>query len=51
MITPDGKHLLVACRDDKVIQVFAIEKDGSLTLKPSVLRFDSDMPSSVTLFK
>lgn len=51
MITPDGKHLLVACRDDKVIQVFAIEKDGSLTLKPSVLRFDHDMPSSVTLFK
>lgn len=51
MITPDGKHLLVACRDDKVIQVFAIEKDGGLTLKPSVLRFDSDMPSSVTIFQ
>lgn len=51
MITPDGNNLLVACRDDKVIQVFAIEKDGSLTLKPSVLRFDHDMPSSVTLFK
>ena len=48
MITPDGEHLLVACRDDMVIQVFAIEKDGGLTLKPSVLRFDSDMPSSVT---
>ena len=51
MITPDGNNLLVACRDDKVIQVFAIEKDGGLTLKPSVLRFDHDMPSSVTLFK
>ena len=51
MITPDGNNLLVACRDDKVIQVFAIEKDGSLILKPSVLRFDHDMPSSVTLFK
>lgn len=51
MITSDGNNLLVACRDDKVIQVFAIEKDGSLTLKPSVLRFDHDMPSSVTLFK
>ncbi|MBQ8499899.1 MAG: lactonase family protein [Bacteroidales bacterium] len=51
MITPDGNNLLVACRDDKVIQVFSIEKDGSLTLKPSVLRFDHDMPSSVTLFK
>ena len=51
MITPDGNNLLVACRDDKVIQVFAIEKDGSLTLKPSVLRLDHDMPSSVTLFK
>lgn len=51
MITPDGNNLLVACRDDKIIQVFAIEKDGSLRLKPSVLRFDHDMPSSVTLFK
>ena len=49
MITPDGGLMLVACRDDKVIQVFRISKDGTLTLTPSVLRFESDMPSSVTV--
>lgn len=48
MITEDGSYLLAACRDDKVVQVFRIEKDGSLTLTPSVLGFESDMPSSVT---
>lgn len=50
MITPDGKFLFAACRDDKVIQVFRIEEDGNLTLTPSGLRFESDMPSSVTIF-
>ena len=49
MITPDGGLMLVACRDDKVIQVFRISEDGTLTLTPSVLRFESDMPSSVTV--
>lgn len=49
MISPDGTLLLVACRDDKVIQVFRIGKDGGLTLAPSVLRFGNDMPSSVTI--
>lgn len=48
MITEDGKLLLAACRDDRVIQVFRIAEDGLLTLTPSVLRFESDMPSSVT---
>ena len=47
MITPDGDHLLVACRDDKVIQVFSIGPDGSMTLQPARLQFDSDMPSSI----
>lgn len=51
MITPEGSLMLVACRDDKVIQIFSIEKDGGLTLTPSVLRFDSDMPSSITLLQ
>lgn len=51
MITPDGNLMLVACRDDKMIQVFSIEKDGGLTLTPSVLRFNTDMPSSVTLLQ
>ena len=49
MITEDGNLLLVACRDDKVIQVFRIAEDGTLTLTPSVLQFESDKPSSVTL--
>ena len=48
MITQDGRHLLVACRDDQVIQTFAIGKDGSLTLLPQVLRFENDKPSSIT---
>jgi 6-phosphogluconolactonase (cycloisomerase 2 family) len=48
MITPDGELLLVACRDDRLIQVFTIEKDGTLTLTPSKLVFESDMPSSIT---
>ena len=49
MITPEGDFLMVACRDDHVIQVFKIGNDGSLTLTPSVLTFDTDLPSSVTL--
>ena len=48
MITEDGKFLLAACRDDQAIQVFSISEDGLLTLTPSVLRFESDRPSSVT---
>lgn len=48
MITPDGKALLVACKDDKLIQSFRISDDGSLTPTPSVVMFDSDQPSSVT---
>ena len=48
MITEDGRHLLVACRDDQVIQTFTIGKDGSLTLLPQVLRFENDKPSSIT---
>jgi 6-phosphogluconolactonase (cycloisomerase 2 family) len=48
MITQDGRHLLVACRDDQVIQTFTIGKDGSLTLLPQVLRFENDKPSSIT---
>jgi 6-phosphogluconolactonase (cycloisomerase 2 family) len=48
MITPDGRFLLVACRDDRVIQTFMIEKDGSLTLTPAAIMFEKDRPSSVT---
>lgn len=48
MITEDGSLLLAACRDDRIIQVFRIEEDGTLTLQPDVLDFESDMPSSIT---
>lgn len=51
MITPDGSTLLAACRDDKVIQVFSIGDDGSLTLQPARLQFKTDMPSSITLLQ
>ena len=51
MITPDGSTLLAACRDDKVIQVFSIGNDGSLTLQPVSLQFEKDMPSSITLLQ
>ena len=47
MITPDGKILVVACRDDRSLQVFRIEPDGTLTQTPSTLTFSEDMPSSV----
>ena len=49
LITPDGKLLLVACMNDHLIQVFRIEDDGALTLTPSVLRFENDRPSCLTL--
>ena len=47
IITPDGKILVVACRDDRSLQVFRIEPDGTLTQMPSTLTFSEDMPSSV----
>ena len=47
MITPDGKLLIVACRDDRSIQMFRIEPDGTLTQTPGMLTFTDDMPSSV----
>lgn len=49
LITPDGKLLLAACMNDHLVQVFRIGNDGSLTLTPSVLRFENDRPSSLTL--
>ena len=45
-ITPDGKYMLVACRDSYCIQVFAINpKDGTLSAEPlNTLHFDTDQP-------
>lgn len=51
LITPDGKLLIAACLNDGIVQVFEIKQDGSLKLTPSVLRFDSDRPSSVTVIR
>lgn len=48
MITEDGNFLLVACRDDRMIQVFRIGKDGGLIPTEAVLHLESDMPSSIT---
>jgi len=48
MITEDGGYLLVACRDDRLIQTFRIGQDGSLTLTQSTLPFETDMPSGIT---
>ena len=51
LITPDGKLLIAACLNDGIVQVFEIKQDGSLKLTPSVLRLDSDRPSSVTVIR
>lgn len=47
MITEDGNFLLVACRDDRMIQVFRIGEDGGLIPTEAVLHLESDMPSSI----
>ena len=47
MITDDGAYLFAACRDDKMIQVFEILKDGSLQLTGTTLHFEEDKPSSI----
>lgn len=50
-ITPDGRYLLVACRDSGNIQVFSVdENNGGLTPLPeSTLHFDSDKPVCIIL--
>ncbi len=51
MISDDGAYMLVACMNDRMIQVFRISDDGSLTLTPSVLKFGNDRPSCVTAIR
>ena len=51
MISDDGAFMLVACLNDRIIQVFRISENGTLTLTPSVLRFEKDMPSCVTAIR
>ena len=48
MITDDGEYLLVACRDDKCIQVFQILPTGRLAQTSTTLRFNEDKPVCVT---
>lgn len=50
-ISPDGDILLCASRDDRVIQIYRINEDGTLTIVPKVLRLEDDMPVSITLIK
>lgn len=47
MITDDGAYLFVACRDDKIIQIFEILPDGSLVLTGTSLHLEEDKPSSI----
>jgi 6-phosphogluconolactonase (cycloisomerase 2 family) len=49
MITDDGEYLLVACRDDKCVQVFQILPTGRLAQTSTTLRFDDDKPVCVTV--
>ena len=51
MITDDGAYLLVACRDDKMIQVFDILPDGSLAQNGTTLHIEADKPSSISSFQ
>ena len=51
MITDDGEYLLVACRDDKCIQVFQILPTGRLAQTSTTLRFNEDKPSSISTSK
>lgn len=43
VITPNGEYMLVACRDDNVIQVFTINKDNGL-LENTFKDIEIDMP-------
>lgn len=47
MITDDGAYLFVACRDDKIIQIFEILPDGSLVLTGTSPIFEEDKPSCI----
>ncbi len=49
MITDDGEYLLVACRDDKCVQVFQILPTGRLAQTSTTLHFDEDKPVCVTV--
>lgn len=48
MITEDGKFLLVAYRDDQMIQVFRISEDGGLIPTEATIHLESDKPSSIS---
>ena len=50
MITNDGAYLLVACRDDHLIQVYQILSDGGISLTEKALIIEGDKPSSIVEF-
>lgn len=49
VITPNGNHLLVACKDDNIIQVFEIDKEtGLLTNTHQKIEIDSPVCIKLT---
>ena len=50
VITPDGKKMLVACRDDSSVEVYTIcLQDGSLENAGRKLVLDNGMPSCLVI--
>ena len=47
MITNNGSYLLVACRDDNIIQVYEILSNGELAHTGCTLTIEGDRPSSI----
>ena len=49
-ITPDGKTMLVACRDDRSVEAYEIDPEtGMLSYTGSRVKFAEDMPSCVRI--
>lgn len=49
-ITPDGKTMLVACRDDRSVEAYEINPEtGMLSYTGSRVKFAEDMPSCVRI--
>lgn len=49
-VTPDGAYMLVACRNDRSVEVYSIDAaTGKLSFSGDRLRFKEDMPSCVVI--
>lgn len=50
VITPDGKYILVACRDDRTVEIYGIDSGtGDLSKAGKLLTLESDMPSCIVI--